>query len=167
MSALSNSIHVDTTTGKRSYQMTDQGALATLTDVIGGTAGGYASYAAKASNAAAVAQAANTTSETIKAAEIALATAQTAQNFALGGTAALSLLQSGAEFDSNGRYTGNWSLEGARGDSMLLNTITSALSTEAVGAMGLKQGTLPNDLMKSAISTSLHTTIEYQKMMAG
>lgn len=55
----------------------------------------------------------------------------------------------------------------ARGDSMLLNTITSALSAEAVGAMGLKQGTLPNDLMKSAISTILHTTVEYQKMMAG
>lgn len=170
MSALSNSIHVDTTTGKRSYQMTDQGALATLTDVIGGTAGGYASYAAKASNAAAVAQAANTTSETIKAAEIALATAQTAQNFALGGTAALSLLQSGAEFDSRGRYTGNWSLEGARGDSFLQSIATGAISagisTAITKGFDIKSG-YAQDIISSVSSVGVNTLSEYYKYQQG
>lgn len=55
----------------------------------------------------------------------------------------------------------------ARGDNALTGTAIEFASAGAGNAMKLPQGSLASDLIKSAMSTGLHTTIEYQKMMAG
>ncbi|WP_179117389.1 hypothetical protein, partial [Leptonema illini] len=161
MSAAGNSIHVDPKTGKRSYQMTDQGAMNTLVDVVGGATGGAVAGNAVAAGNAAAGQGA------VAAANAAAAATKAGSAYAMATMTGLNLVNSGMEYDSDGRYTGHWSLAGERGDNALIGTAIAFASAGTASAMKLQQGTLASDLTRSIFSTGMHMTVQYGKMYAG
>ncbi|WP_078123473.1 Hint domain-containing protein [Leptonema illini] len=161
LSAAGNSIHVDPKTGKRSYQMTDQGAMNTLVDVVGGATGGAVAGNAVAAGNAAASQGA------VAAANAAAAATKAGSAYAMATMTGLNLVNSGMEYDSDGRYTGHWSLSGERGDNALIGTAIAFASAGTASAMKLQQGTLASDLTRSIFSTGMHMTVQYGKMYAG